>query len=172
MTDEPSPIARVDCTVVELEPAIIDAAGVVLRPAVLQMPTVGLVDLTADELAQHHADVAARDVAAAAQDSDSAAAALADLRQIRDRWLSQTDYVEAFAAGSSELSHLPQPIREAITANAAGWVSWRQALRDLPAAQGLDPVAAVAAIAEARSTADVFPAPWPQPPAAPVIYLT
>lgn len=104
------------------------------------------------------------------------AAAWVQLRMIRDRWLAQTDYIEVFLSGG--FSPLPQAVQDAITANASGWQGWRQALRDLPASVGAagtpsyDPVEAVAAASHIHATSDTFIAPWPQPPAAPVIHLT
>lgn len=104
------------------------------------------------------------------------ARAWVELRMIRDRWLAQTDYIEVFLGGG--FSPLPQAVQDAISANNSGWLSWRQALRDLPSQVGtagtpsFDPVEVVAGAAGIHSTADSFPAPWPQPPAAPVIHLT
>lgn len=106
----------------------------------------------------------------------AAAAAWVELRMIRDRWLAQTDYIEVFLSGG--FSPLPKPVQDAITANAAGWQGWRQALRDLPSSVGaagtpsFDPVEVVAAAAHIHATTDSYPAPWPQPPAAPAIHLT
>lgn len=93
-----------------------------------------------------------------------------ELRMIRDRWLAQTDYIEVFLSGG--FSPLPQAIQDALTANKDGWLGWRQSLRDLPAAAGLDPFVTVSTAAHIHSTADTFSLPWPQPPAAPVIHLT
>ena len=101
------------------------------------------------------------------------AAGWVQLRMIRDRWLAQTDYIEVYLSGG--FSPLPAGIEDALTANSQGWLDWRQALRDLPATPGtpgLDPVAAVEAIESVHRTTDTFPAPWPQPPASPVIHLT
>lgn len=102
------------------------------------------------------------------------AAAWVQLRMIRDRWLSQCQVVfdEIKTPGSQDLSDV---MLDGIAANSDGWLEWRQAMRDLPqtpGTPGVDPVDAVAAIKNVHSTADTFPAPWPQPPAAPVIHLT
>lgn len=117
---------------------------------------------------------AAADAEAAAVAAEARAAV--ELRMIRDRWLAQTDYIEVFL--TSGFTPLPQPIQDAVTANRDGWLGWRQALRDLPSlvgAAGTPAVTAlglVGAVGGIHKTTDVFPAPWPQPPSAPVIHLT
>jgi hypothetical protein len=190
---DPAPVISVDCTIVELEPAVYDATGVLIRPPVIQLPQeydvsvgedyaitasgerVSLADLgivpheTLDEWnarQQQAADDALHAEAVAV------ATAWVQIRMIRDRWLAQTDFVESFVNDPASFAHLPATIQKAITANADGWVAWRQALRDLPAAKGLDPVVVVAEAGGLHSTSATFSAPWPQPPAAPVVHLT
>lgn len=123
-------------------------------------------EANAAELADFQASVAAY------QRSQERAVAVAwvELRMIRDRWLAQTDYIDLYAASSAAFT-IPAVIGTALTTNAAGWQTWRQALRDLPAGT-TDPEAAVAAVAAVHATSDTFPAPWPQPPTSPVIHLT
>lgn len=176
MSITPGPDLVIDCTIVELEPAVRDATGAVIKPPVLQMPTQTLVDLSGDRLTQWQTDQQAATDAALLAEATAQARAWVNLRMIRDRWLAQTDYIEVFLA--SGFSPLPAAIQDAVTANSAGWLAWRQGLRDLPSTVGtagtpeVDPVDAVAAAAAIHSTGDTFPAPWPQPPAAPVIHLT
>lgn len=117
-------------------------------------------------------DPAAIDAVIAGQPTPEHLAALAQLRMIRDRWLAQTDYIEVYLASPAAFTPLPQPIQNAINTNSAAWIAWRQALRDMPAQAGLDPVAATVAISKVHASTDTFPPPWPQPPAAPVIHLT
>lgn len=91
----------------------------------------------------------------AAEQAQATATAWVELRMKRDRWLAQTDYIEAFINSPTVFQHLPAAIQSDITGNSTAWATWRQALRDLPA-----------------NTADPSSATWPTPPAAPVIHLT
>jgi len=110
-----------------------------------------VVPLSDAELAQQTTDADA----AVAESAYAVGVAWVGLRMKRDRWLAQTDYIEAFINNPTVFAHLPASIQTAITNNSAAWVTWRQALRDLPA-----------------NTADPTNATWPTPPAAPVIHLT
>lgn len=191
--NQPAPHLIIDCTIVELEPAEYNEMGQCIKPPVLAMPQqydvpvgadyavnslgqmVSLDDLgidppeSLDQWNQRQVDAAKAAKVAAAT---AIAGAWVQLRMIRDRWLAQTDYVESFVNDPASFAHLPATIQKAVTANADGWVTWRQALRDLPAAKALDPVAAVSAASGTHSTTDTFSAPWPQPPTAPVLHLT
>lgn len=124
------------------------------------------VPLSDSETTQQQTDVTAGQNTAAAATS----AAWVELRMIRDRWLDQCQVIfdEIKTPGSQDLS---QPMLTGITANSAAWITWRQAMRDLPA-KVTDPAAAASAIRSVHATTDTWPAPWPQPPGAPVKHLT
>ena len=147
----------------------------------LERPMVNVYELDADGVEHlvyrqmndtEYADWQAQQKALTTAQKEAAAAAWVELRLIRDRWLAQTDYVELFLSSPNSFTPLPTAIQNAISSNSAGWTAWRQALRDLPSVAGLDPVAAVATAGGIHATSDTFPAPWPQPPAAPTIHLS
>jgi hypothetical protein len=193
MSNAPAPHRVVDCTYVELVPAVRDETGKVIRPPVIKPPDeydapldgsaavsvstgepADLADLglepveTLEAWTARHQD-AANDASAAA--ARATAAAWVDFRMIRDRWLDQLQVVfDAIAAPSAH--DLPAKMLDGIASNGKAWLAWRQAMRDLPEQPGLDPVVAVAAIVTVHATTDTWPAPWPQPPAAPVKHLT
>lgn len=189
----PPPALVIVCTIVELEPAVYDVTGSVIKPPVHSLPQEYDVPLDAgyavsqtgqivtlaeagieppETLAQWNARQQQATTDSARAHAVAVASAWVQLRMVRDRWLAQTDYVESFVNDPASFSHLPAVIQAGITANSAGWVAWRQALRDLPAAKAINPLAAVSAAAGTHSTADAFAPPWPQPPATPVIHLT
>lgn len=72
---EIAPIARIDCSVIELEPAVVDALGNVVSPPVLQLPDLQMVDPTDEEIAQIQADQEAHAAAQAAYQAAPATAA-------------------------------------------------------------------------------------------------
>lgn len=194
----PAPALVVNCEIVEVEPAVFDAQGVCIKPPLLRMPQEFVVPLDlgyavndqGEQLSFEEAGIdgppetldewtarqeqAAVNAEVAAQTAEGAA--WVELRMIRDRWLAQTDYIEVYLSGG--FSPLPQAVQDAITANGSDWQAWRQALRDLPSLVGtagtpsFDPASVVADADHIHATSDTFPAPWPQPPAAPVIHLT
>lgn len=197
MSAIPAPSLVIDCTIVELAPAVFDEQGVCIKPPVLQPPQEYDVPLGADyavnsqgerillsdlgftpaeTLDEWNARQAQAVTDAQVAEARAIGAAWVQLRMIRDRWLAQTDYIEVFLSGG--FSPLPQTVQDSIKANGQGWQDWRQALRDLPARVGtagtpsFDPLTVVADVGHIHATSDSFPAPWPQPPAAPVIHLT
>lgn len=118
------------------------------------------------------ADIEGWDTERKAQNAAQAlGTAWVQLRMIRDRWLTQTDYVESFISDAASFAHLPQAVKDAITTNSAEWVEWRQLMRDLPTQDGLDVIAVVPTMPHA-SNQTPWPAGWPPPPTAPVIHFT
>lgn len=97
-------------------------------------------------LAQHAIDLQAGAAAATA----ALAAAWNALREKRDAWLRQTDWM--FVTLPSDT---PAEVAKEINANQAAWASFRQALRDLT-----------------TTTTDPANPNWPTPPAAPAVTLS
>lgn len=197
MSATPAPSLVIDCTIVELEPAVFDDQGVCIKPPVLLPPQEYDVPLGADyainaqgerillsdlgftpaeTLDEWNARQAQAVTDAQVAEARAVGAAWVQLRMIRDRWLAQTDYIEVFLSGA--FSPLPQRVQNAIKKNGDDWTAWRQALRDLPAQVGtagtpsFDPQTVAAEAGHIHATTDKFPAPWPQPPSAPTIHLT
>lgn len=154
MADTPAPALVIDCTTVEIEPAVIDpATGNVLKPPVLQPPQQYVVPLdgttafraeSGEEVTYDQVGITgppetvdewnARQTEAAAEVSAALErAALTNqqtLLHTRNRWLGESDAymlpTNAFPAD------MPDEVKQAIAGNQAELEAWRKQLRDWP----------------------------------------
>lgn len=101
--------------------------------------------------------VAAHDAATETVRTERRRAAKRAVRQLRDRYLAQTDAL--MLPDDALPTDMPDAVKAAISANRADWTAWRQALRDLPATIPND-------------LEDASEVEWPGPPASPPLTLT